>query len=476
MIIFGRLILNMSEESFLPEDFQQIVHRFERMMRENESYYFDREELEDLIFYYSDQFLFHQALQVVEHAKSLFDDHSAILLREAEIYTSMGQLHKAIGLLKKISPLQENQLDWLMASAVAYSQLHEHEKSIGFLEQAIRICDPENLDDIALELALEYQNANKTDKAIVLLKKVITHRPESETLLYEMAYCFETTGRLAEALEFFIQLSDDRPMSFPTWYCLGNIQQQLELLSESVDSYEYSLALMPDFVPAMINKAQAQFKQKEYAAAIATLESSFHLEAPDATTFCHLGECYEKMDEMILAQEYYLKAIELDERCADAYLGLAVVLDYLNHPAEALKFAEIAYRFDTQNEEYITVYAKLLSENGFVNEAIEKANELVQSKPHDEESWVVLADIYYQQNQVQTGLGFLQQGLQLIPNSTMIAYRKLLFLFSMKKWLEAEDWLHQIFDVQQLDEMNEIESINPNLNDWMPYVIKKKYN
>ena len=111
----------MSEESFLPEDFQQIVHRFERMMRENESYYFDREELEDLIFYYSDQFLFHQALQVVEHAKSLFDDHSAILLREAEIYTSMGQLHKAIGLLKKISPLQENQLDWLMASAVAYS-------------------------------------------------------------------------------------------------------------------------------------------------------------------------------------------------------------------------------------------------------------------------------------------------------------------------------------------------------------------
>ena len=466
----------MSEDSFLPEDFQQIVRRFERMMRENHSYYFDREELEDLIYYYSDQFLFNQALLVVDHAKNLFQDHSGILLREAEIYTSMGQLHKAIGLLKKISPLQENQIEWLMANAVAYSQLHEHDKSIGYLEQAMNLSDPENLDDIALELALEYQNANKTDKAIVLLKKVITHRPESETLLYEMAYCFETTGRLAEALEFFIQLSDDRPMSFPTWYCLGNIQQQLELLSESVDSYEYSLALMPDFVPAMINKAQAQFKQKEYAAAIATLESSFHLEAPDATTFCHLGECYEKMDEMILAQEYYLKAIELDERCADAYLGLAVVLDYLNHPAEALKFAEIAYRFDTQNEEYITVYAKLLSENGFVNEAIEKANELVQSKPHDEESWVVLADIYYQQNQVETGLGFLQQGLQLIPNSTMIAYRKLLFLFSMNKWLEAEDWLHLIFDAHQTDEMNEIESINPQLNDWMPYVIKKKYN
>ncbi len=123
----------MSEESFLPEEFQQIVHRFERMMRENQSYYFDREELEDLIFYYSDQFLFSQALSVVEHAKNLFQEHSSILLREAEIYTSMGQLHKSIGLLKKISPLQEHHLDWLMANAVAYSQLHEHDKAIAFV-------------------------------------------------------------------------------------------------------------------------------------------------------------------------------------------------------------------------------------------------------------------------------------------------------------------------------------------------------
>ncbi len=466
----------MSEESFLPEEFQQIVHRFERMMRENQSYYFDREELEDLIFYYSDQFLFSQALSVVEHAKNLFQEHSSILLREAEIYTSMGQLHKSIGLLKRISPLQEHHLDWLMANAVAYSQLHEHDKAIGFLEQAMGLSEPENVDDIALELALEYQNAHKVDKAIFLLKRVILHRPESETLLYEMAYCFETSGRLAEALEFFTQLSDDRPMSFPTWYCLGNIQQQLDLLLESIDSYEFSLALMPDFVPAIINKAQAQFKLKEYASAIKTLETSFHLEPPDATTYCHLGECYEKMDQVILAQEHYVKAIELDERCADAYLGLAVVLDYQNHHAEALKFAEVAYRFDTQNEEYITVYAKLLSENGLVDDAIAKANELIISKPHDEESWVVLADIYYQHGNIEIGLTYLEQGLQLIPHSTMIAYRKMLYLFGMKRWLEAEDWMHQIFDAQQTDEINEIESMDPTLIDWMPYALKKKYN
>jgi tetratricopeptide (TPR) repeat protein len=466
----------MNEESNLSEEFNQIVQRFEQMMRDNASYYFDREELEELIFYYSDQFLFQQALSVVEHAKSLFPNQPGIQIREAEIYTSMGQLHKALGILKKTTPFAEDQLDWLMASAVSYSQLHEHERAIAFLEQALELSDSENFDDIALELALEYQNANKTDKAIALLKKVIIHRPESETLLYEMAYCYETTGRLAEALEFFTSLTDEKPMSFPTWYCLGNIQQQLELLNESVESYDFSLALMPDFVPAIINKAQAQFKLKQYTTAIETLQSSFHLEPPDATTYCHLGECYEKLDEVWVAQEYYLKAIELDERCSDAYLGMAVVLDYQSKSKEALKFAEIAFGFDGQNEEYLTVLIKLLAKNEFTEDAIQKANELILLRPHDEESWVVMADIHYQMSAISNGLQYLEQGLQLIPDSTMIAYRKLLYLVGLKRWNEAEQWLELIFDHEQLEEINEIESMDPTICEWIPYAMKKKYH
>jgi tetratricopeptide (TPR) repeat protein len=466
----------MSEESYLPEEFNHVLQRFEQMMRDNASYYFDREELEDLIYYYSDQFLFSKALLVVEHAKNLFPQNAALQIREAEIYTSMGQLHKALGILKKTSPFEEEQLDWLMANAVAYSQLHEHDKAIGFLEQAIQTADVESYDDIALELALEYQNANKTDKAISLLKHVILRRPESETLLYEMAFCYETSGKLAEALEFFTSLSDDRPMSFPTWYCLGNIQQQLELLSESVDSYDFSLALMPDFVPAIINKAQAQFKLKEYKTAIDTLQSSFHLEPPDATTHCHLGECYEKLEEVVLAQEHYVKAIELDERCADAYLGLAVVLDYQNKSLEALKFAEIAFRFDNQNEEYLTVLVKLLAKTDQIDAAVSKANDLILLKPHDDESWVVMADIYYQQDLIESGLQYLEQGLQLIPDSTMIAYRKLVYLYGLKKFNEAEDWLETIFDSTQTEDLMEIETLDPTLCDWMPYALKRKNN
>jgi hypothetical protein len=87
-----------------------------------------------------------------------------------------------------------------------------------------------------------------------------------------------------------------------------------------------------------------------------------------------------------------------------------------------------------------------------------------------------MADIHYQMSAISNGLQYLEQGLQLIPDSTMIAYRKLLYLVGLKRWNEAEQWLELIFDHEQLEEINEIESMDPTICEWIPYAMKKKYH
>ncbi len=474
-LIFEWEIIYMAEESFLSDEFRQILNRFEQMLKENKSFYFDVEELEDLAFYYSDHFQFNKALQVIEHAKSLFPHHLGLLIREGEIYTGMGQLHKALIVLKKAESWEEEKLDWLMAISVVYSQLHEHDKAILYLEQAIDMADGDNYDDISLELALEYQNANKVDRAISLLKKVIMHRPDSETLLYELAYCYESTDRMAEGMTFFALLVDERPFSFPAWYCLGNLQQHLEQFEDSIESYEFSIAIMPDFAPALINKAQAQFKSKQYAAAIVTLESTFHLEPPDATTYCHLGECYEKLEEVEKAQELYKKAIQLDDRCADAYLGMAVVMDFKEQHVEALAFARIAFEFDPNNDEYALVYMRLLSKLNLYEDAIEIAESLVQQHATDEESWAGYADIHLRMHKFQEALKVIEAGLIWIPGSKMLSARKVVALYYNKQLLQAEDWLDATYEASDEVEYEELAVLFPLISQWTAYQNKKQF-
>ena len=119
---------------------------------------------------------------------------------------------------------------------------------------------------------------------------------------------------------------------------------------------------------------------------------------------------------------------------------------------------------------------KLLAKTDQIDAAVSKANDLILLKPHDDESWVVMADIYYQQDLIESGLQYLEQGLQLIPDSTMIAYRKLVYLYGLKKFNEAEDWLETIFDSTQTEDLMEIETLDPSLCDWMPYALKRKNN
>ena len=65
--------------------------------------------------------------------------------------------------------------------------------------------------------ALEYENLEQYEKAINTLKTGIERSPENETLLYEIAFCFEMAGLPAVCAIYFQQFIDEHPYSFAAW-------------------------------------------------------------------------------------------------------------------------------------------------------------------------------------------------------------------------------------------------------------------
>ena len=73
------------------------------------------------------------------------------------------------------------------------------------LRKALSLGSGEYADDIYLEIALEYENMQRFDKAQEILQEAITKRPENEVLLYELAYVFDINERSAESIEYYQQ-------------------------------------------------------------------------------------------------------------------------------------------------------------------------------------------------------------------------------------------------------------------------------
>ncbi|MFM7730697.1 MAG: tetratricopeptide repeat protein, partial [Flavobacteriales bacterium] len=102
----------------------ELVHRYERMLELNASYYFDVDQLEVIVDHYCSHASFQEAEEVIAYGYSLFPNHHALMLREAQILIATGKLSKAIQRLKSIEQIDRSE-EVLLTMANVYSQQRE---------------------------------------------------------------------------------------------------------------------------------------------------------------------------------------------------------------------------------------------------------------------------------------------------------------------------------------------------------------
>lgn len=451
----------MNEENRDQHYAQDLVQRYEKMLADNESYYFDIDQFEEIIDYYCVNNKFKRALHVIEYAYMLFPENTTLMLREAQILSGMGHLNKALQRLRILEQMEQNE-EVLLTMASIYSQQREHRKAITLLQKALALGGAEYEDEIYMEIALEYENMERFDKAQEVLQEAIAKRPENEILLYELAYCFDINDRTSESIEYYEAFIEQHPYSFPAWYNLANSYQKIGQLSSALDAYDYCLAIQNDFTPAYYNKAHTLFKMDRFQEAIAVFEETYNYEQPQAPVYCHIGECFEKMNQLDKALFYYKKSIQTDEFYADAYLGMGVALDLKENTREGLTYIQRAIELDPENADYSLFEVEFLKKLELWPEAEALTESLISRFPDNEDAWLEHSDIFFQRADVDKALEIINTGWQKCPQSHEIGYRKVVYLLEAGKKSEAEELLLRLSQSNP-DGMLDIEEYYPEI-------------
>lgn len=430
----------MSEENRDQHYAQDLVQRYEKMLADNESYYFDIDQFEEIVDYYCMNNKFKKALQVIEYAYNLFPENTTMMLREAQILSGMGHLNKALQRLRILEQLEQNE-EVLLTMASIYSQQREHRKAITLLQKALSLGGKEYEDEIYMEIALEYENMERFDKAQEILQEAIAKRPENEILLYELAYCFDINDRTAESIEYYEAFIEKHPYSFAAWYNLANSYQKVGQLDLALDAYDYCLAIQNDFTPAYYNKAHTLFKMDRFQEAIQVFEETYAYEMPQAPVYCHIGECFEKMNQLDKALFYYRKSIQTDEFYSDAFLGIGVAMDLKGDTKEGLSYIERAIELDPENVDYMLFQVEFMKKLEMLSEAELVTENLIQRFSDNEDVWLEYADIFFQRDEKERALDVINMGWDKCIQSYEIGYRKVIYLLALGKMAEAEDLL-----------------------------------
>lgn len=388
------------------ENFEPCISKYKEMLKNNASYFFDVEEFESIADYFLDEGNTNGAVDALKYGITLHPLSSSLLLRSAQIFASIGKLKSAHDHLDKAESLDGEDEETYITRASLFSQEHNYKKAIEYFLLALETAE-DFKEDILIDLAFEYENAEQYEDAIECLKKVLNSNPENEAAIYELVFCYGQLDKTEDSIDYLQNFLNNHPYSFTAWYNLGNAFSSIEFHEKAIFAYEYCALIDESFSSAYFNAANSFVALKKYAEAIKLYKETFNHEDPQAITYNYIGECYEKLEEYVKAENCFKKALEIDNDFSDAWIGLAIAKDNLNLEKEALGLIEQAINLKPENAEYWHIYAESLDKNNRKEDAEIAFKKAFEFAPTNHQLIVDYADFLIDFDSLENAIKYL---------------------------------------------------------------------
>ena len=414
-----------------------LVKKFNSMLNNASNVYFDVDQLEVIIDHYLERAKPSEALKAVNHGLSIFRENQFLKLRKGQILVSLGEFEKGKGMLIELLNSDPLNQEILFGLGMAHAQEKEPKRAISYFKKAYDVADNELKAEVLVEVALQYQIIGEPAKALVCYETSLELGIDLDLVLREVSSCVKRNDLLVEGEQILQKYLDTNPYNAKVWFYLGMMQFDFSLLDQAIISYDYAIAIKEDYGIAYYKKAEVLIKQEKYKLALESLFEEIKHRPPMALNYCIIADCFENLNEYKQAEEYYLKALEVDEYFSEAYIGLGflkeIQFDYLS----AIPFYEKAVEMDSENYNAHLMLASVMSELDRYDQAKLVVKNLISIEEGLEEAWIELAFIYYQEDNLERAISTIEEGIETAYSNEQLWLKKVVYLHKIGKRKEA---------------------------------------
>lgn len=341
-----------NEEDWLTPDFRKQLAHFEQMYDRKDYSYIDSDHIEFILDHLIALNQIKKARWAAEKALEHFPTNSTILIRYAQVLSFSGDINRALKILLELEQVEVNNVEVLLSIANCYSQFRKPKSAIKYYKRAFDLSSGDEKVDIAIDLAMEYENSEEYHLAIEVLKEAKKKGTPNDLLVFEMAHCYEKLSDYDNAVKAYLEYIDEEPYSYTTWYNLGNTYAKQDKFNEAIWAYEYAVIINDSFVPAFYNLANTYLDSNQVKKALEYFQLCLELDQEDPLVYCSIGECYEELEEIEKAYEMFDKSTELLPQFGEAWLGKGIMSNHLGFHQRAIRELMLAVELEPINGEY----------------------------------------------------------------------------------------------------------------------------
>ena len=427
------------------QEVQELVLRFEKMLNDNKAHYFDVEEFEFIIDYYMEFENIEGMRKALRYASQIFPQATPVKLRKAQYYAIENESEKALRLLVEIEALEPENSDLHYIRGTIYSQLQSSEMAIEEYNKAIKIGD-EGLEDIYSNIAYEYENLGRNDKAIEYFKKALEINPSNDTFLFDLASNMDVEQKYAECVDFLEAFIRNHPYSANAWFNLGMTYMRFELFEKAIDAFDYALCINEELSMAYSCKAICYSSLKQSGKAIETLKEGLR-KTTDKTQFLFLiAQEYELLENYETAVIYYKDAIKSEPYFAKAHLSIGVCYDKLEDFNSGHPYLVKSIELEPQNPDFLLTAANILSYRERYEEATLLFEQCVALDMENGNVWTAFADMYADMDMYEVAVETLERGRLHVEDDLEIVCRIAAYNFLLGKMNNTYLAIHELLE------------------------------
>lgn len=284
--------------SFETPKFKELLTRYEEMVRQHTSVYFESNELTLIAEYYAGRKMLAELQDVLQYALSLYPDNIDIQAYICHTLIADGKLAEAENLLKSLPDQEDQEVRFLWATL--YIERNEPQKANDIF---FNIEEEDNDVLILLDIADIYMDYNKGEEALIWLKKAHKKAPDNPEVWESLSDYHYTFGNIDKAIEYFNKLLDENPYEILYWTNLARCFLRQEKTQKALEAIDFALAINERDAAALELKGLCYMQQGD---ADKTCQCLLQIEN---TSPNHL-RIQQMMSECYLVMQDYKKAIE----------------------------------------------------------------------------------------------------------------------------------------------------------------------
>ncbi len=423
---------------------KSLVARYEIMDANDSVEFLDERSFNLLIKYYEKEDQKEKALSVIDNAITQHSYSVDFYIRKAQLLISISRIKEALDALERARVFAPNDLAITLHRADALSKMDECEDALELLDGVKNHVSRTESAVVFIAEANIYEYQEDYDNMYYALQDAILADPANQEALERMWICVELSEKYNESKDLHLELIDENPYCYLSWYNLGQAYFHLDDLYEAMESYEYAFVINEKFEFAIRDYAEVCLLLEKYNRALECYKQVLEHVRPDGDLFTKIGFCYEGLGNFDRAKHYYNKAARLEPENSYIYFRRGEVYRKEDTYVSAIKSFEKAIELNPRKEEYYASLASTYAAIGDSENASIFYKKSVETAPDDTKIWIGYALFYVEIDELENALEVIDEADDCTAGTDLL-YCRVAVLFKMGRRQDAVRLLKESF-------------------------------